>query len=51
MAKSIIALTVNGDPHELAVSPQQTLQDVIRDDLGLIGTKKGCTSGSCARAA
>ncbi|TDI63994.1 MAG: (2Fe-2S)-binding protein [Alphaproteobacteria bacterium] len=47
MAKSIIALTVNGDPHELAVSPRQTLQDVIRDDLGLIGTKKGCTSGSC----
>ncbi len=47
MRKSVIEITVNGDRHELAVSSGQTLQDVIRDELGLIGTKKGCTSGSC----
>ncbi len=47
MSKVLIKLTVNGDPHDLAVSPRQTLQDVIREDLGLIGTKKGCVSGSC----
>ncbi len=47
MSQSLIKLTVNGDPHKLAASPQQTLQDIIRGDLGLIGTKKGCTTGSC----
>ena len=47
MKKSVIEITVNDDRHELAVSFGQTLQDVIRDELCLIGTKKGCTSGSC----
>lgn len=40
-------LTVNGDEFELLVSPQQTLLDVIRDQVGLTGTKEGCTTGSC----
>ena len=40
-------LTVNGDTYELLVSPQQTLLDIIRDQVGLTGTKEGCTTGSC----
>ena len=40
-------LTVNGDQHEVLVSPRQTLLDVIRDQVGLTGTKEGCTTGSC----
>jgi len=47
MAKQIITLTVNGDEHELAVAPCQTLLEVLRDELDLIGTKRGCTAGSC----
>jgi aerobic carbon-monoxide dehydrogenase small subunit len=45
--KKIIRLTVNGDRHELAVAPTRTLNQVLRDDLRLTGTKRGCTSGSC----
>jgi carbon-monoxide dehydrogenase small subunit len=47
MAKQIITLTVNGDAHEIAIEPCQTLLEVIRDELDLIGTKRGCTAGSC----
>jgi len=45
--KRLITLIVNGDRHELAVAPTRTLNQVIRDDLRLTGTKRGCTSGSC----
>ena len=45
--KRIITLTVNGDRHEVAVSPRQTLLDVIRNDLGLTGSKRGCDIGTC----
>jgi aerobic carbon-monoxide dehydrogenase small subunit len=47
MQRQLIRLTVNGDEHELLVSPQQTLLDVIRGPLRLMGTKEGCTTGSC----
>lgn len=47
MNKQLITLTVNGDAHEIAVAPQQTLLDVLRNDLGMTGTKRGCTAGSC----
>jgi len=47
MARQVIAITVNGDRHEIAVSPAQTLNQVLRDELRLTGTKRGCTSGSC----
>ncbi|MCC7257039.1 MAG: (2Fe-2S)-binding protein [Gammaproteobacteria bacterium] len=47
MKRHIIRLTVNGDTHELAVAPNATLVEVIRDRLGLTGTKRGCTSGAC----
>lgn len=45
--RQILQLTVNGDDYELLVSPRQTLLDVIRDQVGLTGTKEGCTTGSC----
>lgn len=47
MPRRLMRLTVNGDPRELLVSEQQTLLDVIRGQLGLMGTKEGCTTGSC----
>ncbi len=45
--KQGIALNINGDAHELLVSPNQTLLEVLRDNLGLMGTKRGCDLGSC----
>ena len=45
--KKTISLQVNGDPYELSVSPNQTLLDVLREELSLTGTKKGCDAGSC----
>jgi carbon-monoxide dehydrogenase small subunit len=45
--KRIISITVNGLKHELAVEPRRTLLELLRDDLGLTGTKKGCGIGDC----
>ncbi|MBI5252143.1 MAG: (2Fe-2S)-binding protein [Desulfomonile tiedjei] len=45
--KQAIALTVNGDVYEVLISPNQTLLEVLRDKLGLTGTKKGCDLGAC----
>jgi carbon-monoxide dehydrogenase small subunit len=42
-----IHLTVNGQLYELSVEPNQTLVDIIRNEIGLTGTKKGCGSGDC----
>jgi len=42
-----IMLTVNGEDHRLEVKPNRTLVDVLREDLGLTGTKKGCGGGKC----
>ncbi|MEJ2140026.1 MAG: (2Fe-2S)-binding protein [Gammaproteobacteria bacterium] len=47
MSKSILKVTVNNDAFEVLVSPRQTLLDVLRDQIGLTGTKEGCTTGSC----
>lgn len=47
MAKHMISLTINGDTYDLVVSDTQTLLDVIRGDIGLKGTKRGCTTGAC----
>jgi aerobic carbon-monoxide dehydrogenase small subunit len=38
---------VNGAEHELEVEPLRRLLDVLRDDLGLTGTKEGCGEGEC----
>jgi carbon-monoxide dehydrogenase small subunit len=45
--KQLIMLEVNGETHELAVELDATLLNVLRDHLGLIGTKRGCDSGGC----
>jgi carbon-monoxide dehydrogenase small subunit len=42
-----IRFTVNSKVYEIAVRPSQTLLDVIREDLGLTGTKEGCGLGEC----
>ncbi len=45
--KSIVTLTVNDTAYQVAVTPWQTLLEVLRDELGLIGTKRGCDVGTC----
>lgn len=45
--KVVVELKINGDHYHVAVSPQRTLLDILRDELGLTGTKKGCGEGEC----
>jgi len=45
--RELITLHVNGERHELAVLPHRTLLEVLREDMGLIGTKHGCELGEC----
>ena len=45
-----IVLEVNGERHELAVEPRVTLLDALREQLLLIGTKKGAITALAARA-
>ena len=45
--KKVIELNINGDTHELLVSPNHTLLEVLREKLGLMGTKRGCDLGAC----
>ena len=42
-----IVLNVNGIDYEVAVEPQRTLVEVLRDTLGFTGTKKSCSEGEC----
>ncbi|MET4801045.1 (2Fe-2S)-binding protein [Bradyrhizobium sp. LB11.1] len=42
-----IALTINGTRHELSLPPWVTLLDLLREQLGLTGSKKGCDHGQC----
>ena len=43
----LISLCVNGEWREVAVKPRLTLVEVIRDSIGLTGTKASCESGAC----
>ena len=45
--RKTIAATINGQTRELLVKPNQTLLDVLRDDLRLRGTLEGCSVGVC----
>src|SRR5210317_2284342 len=45
--KKAIELNINGDTHELLVASNHTLLEVLRDQLGLMGTKRGCDLGAC----
>jgi CO/xanthine dehydrogenase Mo-binding subunit/aerobic-type carbon monoxide dehydrogenase small subunit (CoxS/CutS family) len=51
MNKIPIHLDVNGVPYDLLVDPAKSLADVLRDDLGLTGTKRACNEGECASCA
>ena len=45
--KKLITLTVNDRAYEVAVAPNRTLTQLLRDDLNLLGTKEGCGVGDC----
>ena len=45
--KGILRFVLNGDPVEVAVVPSRTLAELLREDLGLPGTKVACGSGDC----
>ncbi len=47
MMKRVLELKINGDIHEVLVAPNNTLLEVLRDKLGLMGTKRGCDLGAC----
>jgi carbon-monoxide dehydrogenase small subunit len=47
MKKELIELKINGDFQELAVPPHRTLLDLLREELGLMGSKDGCNVGEC----
>ncbi|MCL5957870.1 MAG: (2Fe-2S)-binding protein [Chloroflexi bacterium] len=45
--KKKVTLRINGQDYELTTEPHRSLLDVLRNDLGLTGTKKGCDAGDC----
>lgn len=45
--KKLIELEVNGEKYEVAVEPYATLVNVLRDQLGILGPKRGCDTGGC----
>ena len=47
MGKHVIALTVNGRAEEVEAPARRLLCDLLRDDLVLTGTKRGCETGTC----
>ncbi len=47
MEKRLIRIKVNGDYYELYIKPKKLLVEVLRDELELTGTKRGCNTGSC----
>ena len=47
MKKELVELRINGRTHELAIEPNQLLLDVLREGLGLTGSKRGCDDSSC----
>jgi glyceraldehyde dehydrogenase small subunit len=47
MEKQLLRITVNDDLFELYIKPKKLLVEVLRDELGLLGTKRGCNTGAC----
>ncbi len=45
--KKLLRLRVNGEDYEVFIDPWRTLVSVLREDLGLTGTKEGCNTGNC----
>ena len=50
-SKQLFQLSVNGEKREVAAYPTRTLLEVLREDLGLPGTKHGCEVGECGTCA
>jgi aerobic-type carbon monoxide dehydrogenase small subunit (CoxS/CutS family) len=46
-----LTLDINGEPHDIDVSPTRRLVDVLRDDVELLGTKLACGEGACGACA
>jgi carbon-monoxide dehydrogenase small subunit len=47
MKKHTLHLTINGEPYELQVAPNELLVNVIRETVGMTGTKYACGTGQC----
>ena len=47
MSKRIVSATVNGEPMEFLAEPYETLLEVLRNEVGLTGSKEGCGNGNC----
>ncbi len=47
MSNIHVTTTINGDPTEYLCAPDETLLDVLRDRLGMTGSKEGCGTGDC----
>ena len=47
MLKTLLRLRVNGEDHDVAAAPHKTLLEVLREEMGLTGTKHGCELGEC----
>ena len=47
MTKLHVTTTINGEAREYLCEPNQSMLDVLRDELGLTGTKEGCGTGEC----
>ncbi|WP_135506162.1 (2Fe-2S)-binding protein [Roseovarius aestuariivivens] len=47
MSKIHVTTKINGDPVEYLCEPDETLLDVLRDKLGMTGSKEGCGTGDC----
>jgi len=47
MKKKLLHLTVNEEYYELYISPKKLLVEILRDELGLTGTKRACNTGAC----
>jgi len=47
MSKTHVSTRINGEPVEFLCDPSDTLLSVLRNELGMTGTKEGCGSGDC----
>ena len=49
--KTVIELKINGQVHEVLIEPHRTLLEVLRETIGLTGTKEACDTGDCGSCA